>query len=69
VQAEKCRPTGICMIKSSIIKSKLSWAGVLYFAEGFPLGVCYEILPVYFRMQGIDLSEIDHAPLPIEHEL
>lgn len=57
------------MIKSSIIKSKLSWAGVLYFAEGFPLGVFYEILPVYFRMQGIDLSEIDHAPLTMEYEL
>jgi PAT family beta-lactamase induction signal transducer AmpG len=57
------------MIKSSIIKSKLSWVGVLYVAEGFPLGVFYEILPVHFRMQGIDLSEIDHAPLPIEHEL
>jgi PAT family beta-lactamase induction signal transducer AmpG len=45
------------MAKPSVIKSKLFWVGVLYFAEGFPLGVFYEILPVHVRMQGIDLSE------------
>jgi PAT family beta-lactamase induction signal transducer AmpG len=45
------------MAETSKIKSKLFWAGVLYFAEGFPVGVPYGILPVHFRMQGIDLSE------------
>jgi len=46
------------MAKTSVIKSKLFWVGLLYLAEGFPLDVVYEILPaVHFRMQGIDLSE------------
>jgi PAT family beta-lactamase induction signal transducer AmpG len=31
---------------------------VLYFAEGFPLGVFYEIFPVYFRQQGVELKSI-----------
>jgi hypothetical protein len=31
--------------------------------------VFHEILPVHFRMPGIDLSEIDHAPLTMEYEL
>jgi PAT family beta-lactamase induction signal transducer AmpG len=57
------------MTRSSIINSKLFRVGVLYYAEGFPLGVFHEILPVHFRMQGIDLSEIDHAPLTMEYEL
>jgi PAT family beta-lactamase induction signal transducer AmpG len=51
------------MTGGSILKSKLFWVGVLYFAEGFPLGVFYEILPVHFRMQGIDLSEIGFLSL------
>jgi PAT family beta-lactamase induction signal transducer AmpG len=51
------------MAKTSVIKSKLFWVGVLYFAEGFPLGVFYEILPVHFRMQGIDLTEIGFLSL------
>ncbi len=34
------------------------WIGILYFAEGFPLGVFYEIFPVYFRNQGVELKEI-----------
>lgn len=51
------------MTTDSILKSKLFWVGVLYYAEGFPLGVFYEILPVHFRMQGIDLSEIGFLSL------
>ena len=39
-------------------KSKLFWVGVLYFSEGFPLGVFYEIFPVYFRQQGVELRQI-----------
>lgn len=42
----------------SILRNKLFWVGVLYFAEGFPLGVFYEIFPVYFRQQGVDLRQI-----------
>lgn len=60
--APKSEP-GIGMSKKSILHSKLFWVGVLYYAEGFPLGVFYEILPVHFRMQGIDLSEIGFLSL------
>ncbi|HVF62820.1 MAG TPA: MFS transporter [Casimicrobiaceae bacterium] len=41
-----------------ILRSKLFWVGLLYFAEGFPLGVFYEIFPVYFRQQGVELRQI-----------
>lgn len=34
------------------------WIGVLYFAEGFPLGIFYDVFPVYFRQQGVELSKI-----------
>lgn len=42
----------------NLLKSKFFWVGVLYFAEGFPLGVFYDVFPVHFRQKGIDLSEI-----------
>ena len=41
-----------------LLRNKLFWVGVLYFAEGFPLGVFYEIFPVYFRQQGVELRQI-----------
>ena len=41
-----------------LLKSKLFWVGLLYFSEGFPLGVFYEIFPVYFRQQGVELRQI-----------
>jgi PAT family beta-lactamase induction signal transducer AmpG len=41
-----------------LLKSKLFWVGVLYFSEGFPLGVFYELFPVWFRQQGVDLRSI-----------
>ncbi|HVE48088.1 MAG TPA: MFS transporter [Casimicrobiaceae bacterium] len=44
--------------RESLLQSKLFWVGLLYFAEGFPLGVFYEIFPVYFRQQGVELREI-----------
>lgn len=43
---------------SPLLRNKLFWVGVLYFAEGFPLGVFYEIFPVYFRQQGVELRQI-----------
>lgn len=46
------------MDRTPLLKSKLFWIGILYFAEGFPLGVFYEIFPVYFRNQGVELKEI-----------
>jgi PAT family beta-lactamase induction signal transducer AmpG len=41
-----------------LLRSKLFWVGILYFAQGFPFGVFYDVLPVYFRQQGVDLREI-----------
>ncbi len=41
-----------------LLQSKFFWVAVLYFSEGFPLGMFYEIFPVYFRQQGIDLKSI-----------
>ena len=34
------------------------WVGILYFAQGFPLGIFYEIFPVYFRQEGVELKDI-----------
>ena len=39
-------------------QKKLFWVAVLYFAEGFPLGIVYDFLPVYFREHSISLKEI-----------
>jgi len=41
-----------------LLRSKLFWVGLLYLSEGFPLGVFYEIFPVYFRQQGVELRQI-----------
>lgn len=46
------------MPQTSLLKNKLFWVGILYFAQGFPFGVFYDVLPVYFRQQGVDLREI-----------
>ncbi len=42
----------------SVLRSKLFWVGVLYFAQGFPFGIFYDVLPVWFRQQGVDLRDI-----------
>jgi PAT family beta-lactamase induction signal transducer AmpG len=42
---------------------KAFWIGVLYFAQGFPLGVFYEILPVHFRSEGVNLGDIGFLSL------
>jgi PAT family beta-lactamase induction signal transducer AmpG len=44
--------------QTRLLKSKLFWVALLYFSEGFPLGVFYELFPVYFRQQGVDLRSI-----------
>lgn len=41
-----------------LLKSKMFWVGLLYFAEGFPLGVFYDVFPVHFRQMGVDLRDI-----------
>ena len=39
-------------------RRKLFWVALLYFSEGLPLGVFYDIFPVWFRQQGVDLADI-----------
>ncbi len=46
------------MTTTPLLQSRLFWVGILYFAQGFPFGVFYDVLPVYFRQQGVDLREI-----------
>jgi PAT family beta-lactamase induction signal transducer AmpG len=43
---------------TAALRVKLTWVGILYFAQGFPAGIFAEILPVQFRQQGADLQEI-----------
>jgi len=40
------------------LRRKLIWISVLYFAEGLPLGIVLSVLPVYFRQNGVSLTEI-----------
>lgn len=37
---------------------KLGWIAVLYFAEGWPFGVAYDLWPVYFRAHGVSLRDL-----------
>lgn len=46
-----------------LLKEKMFWIGILYFAEGFPLGVFYELFPVHFRQQGVALWQIGFMSL------
>jgi len=39
-------------------KRKLFWVALLYFSEGLPLGVFFDIFPVYFRQRGVNLADI-----------
>ncbi len=39
------------------------WVAILYFSEGFPLGIFYDLFPVQFRQQGVALSEIGFLSL------
>ncbi len=41
-----------------ILRSKLFWISLLYFSEGLPLGIFYDLFPVYFRQQGVELGKI-----------
>ncbi|MBS0444704.1 MAG: MFS transporter [Proteobacteria bacterium] len=43
---------------SPLFRRKLFWVAVLYFSEGLPLGVFYDIFPVYFRNLGVNLADI-----------
>ena len=39
-------------------RRKLFWVALLCFSEGLPLGIFYDIFPVYFRQQGVNLADI-----------
>jgi len=39
-------------------RHKLLWVAALYFAEGFPFGLVVDAVPVYFRLQGVSLTDI-----------
>lgn len=41
-----------------LLRSKLFWVALLYFSEGFPLGIFFDIFPVWFRQQGVELRNI-----------
>ena len=45
------------------LRRKLSWVAILYFAEGMPFGIVKDVLPVYFRIHEVDLTEIGLASL------
>ncbi|HEX2797068.1 MAG TPA: hypothetical protein VHN38_08280, partial [Immundisolibacter sp.] len=46
------------MNTASPLRSRLFWVGLLYFAQGLPLGIFLDLLPVYFRQHGVDLRQI-----------
>ena len=39
-------------------RQALTWIAILYFAEGLPFGIAYDLWPVYFRRHGVSLREI-----------
>ncbi len=50
--------TGVSGGTEIALRRKLPWIALLYFAQGFPFGVIYDLLPVYFRTAGVSLREI-----------
>jgi PAT family beta-lactamase induction signal transducer AmpG len=51
-------PAAESVTQPKILRSKLFWISLLYFSEGFPLGLFFDLFPVYFRQQGVELSKI-----------
>jgi PAT family beta-lactamase induction signal transducer AmpG len=45
------------------LRARLRWVSLLYFIEGFPFGVVYDALPVYFRSHGVSLRQIGFMAL------
>jgi MFS transporter, PAT family, beta-lactamase induction signal transducer AmpG len=45
------------------LRRKLTWLAILYFAEGLPFGIVKEVVPVYFKVSGVSLTEIGLASL------
>ncbi len=51
-------PSDAPVARTPVYRRKLFWVALLYFSEGLPLGVFYDIFPVYFRQQGVNLADI-----------
>src|SRR5215470_4214665 len=45
------------------LRRKLFWVAILYFAEGLPFGIVKEVVPVYFKVSGVSLTDIGLASL------
>jgi PAT family beta-lactamase induction signal transducer AmpG len=45
------------------LRRKLAWIAMLYFAEGLPFGIVKEMVPVYFKVSGVSLTDIGLASL------
>lgn len=45
------------------LRHKLAWIAILYFAEGLPFGIAYDVWPVYLRVHGVSLREIGFMSL------
>ena len=54
---------GTANSNTPLLRRKMFWVGILYFAEGFPLGMFYDVFPVHFRQQGVALWEIGFMSL------
>ena len=52
------RPPTPPIARTPVYRRKLFWVALLYFSEGLPLGVFFDIFPVYFRQQGVNLADI-----------
>lgn len=42
---------------------RMRWVGILYFAQGYPFGVFREVWAVFFRTQGVSLTDIGKMEL------
>lgn len=46
------------LFSSRATQTTFLWVAILYFAEGFPFGLFFDAMPVYFRIHGVSLQEI-----------
>ncbi len=44
--------------KEPVTRRLLFWVSLLYFSEGLPLGVFYDLFPVNLRQAGVSPSDI-----------
>ncbi|WP_058087335.1 MFS transporter [Aquabacterium parvum] len=44
--------------RSAVVRNPMFWVALLYFSEGLPLGVFYDLFPVHMRQAGVGPAEI-----------